>query len=91
VKLTLASIQAFAKQYAWLADPTKSKNRCVDASMTFLNALGVEHGDFHRYMTHNHHADENNWHAWVKIGNLNIDWTARQYFDWAEFPSVWLD
>jgi hypothetical protein len=92
VRLTLAAIRAFANQYHWLADPAKARNRCVDASIAFLHeVLGLNDGEYGPFIAHNNHRDPNNWHAWVKIGHLNIDWTARQFFEWEEFPAIWLD
>jgi hypothetical protein len=86
----LSDIQSFAARHPWLGTQAGAKSRCVDASLWFLQDIGVPAGKRHAFLGNNGNPDEFLWHAFVKIGNLCIDWTARQYDPEAPFPKVWL-
>jgi hypothetical protein len=90
--IRLSQIQAFAAKYQWLASPEGSRAQCINASINFLKSLGVAPEDMHLYMDSNleEDVDEHGEHHWVRIGKLNVDWTARQFDPTAPFPKMWL-
>lgn len=90
-------VQEFVDAFPHFGTPEGARNHCIDASMTFLELYGVEQHEMYLHMNTGQRAhrradktyDPVEEHHWVKIGNKNIDFTARQYSVNAPYPQIW--
>ena len=80
----------FAQNHDFLGSQAGARNRCIDASVWFLQDLGIPRELWSNCMRDN--LDEPGVyeeHHWVCVGGVCVDWTARQYDPQAPFPKVW--
>lgn len=89
--MKMGVLKTFAERHSFLATPEGSRNRCIDASIWFLQDLGIPQDQWHWYMRSNvdQNPSETEEHHWVQVDGINIDWTARQFDPSASFPKMW--
>ena len=71
------AVNAMLQEYYWLEDPIESRNQCINASVAFLNFLGISNEDHHLYMRCSIINGEE--HYYVEIEGKTFDFTASQY------------
>lgn len=92
--MKISVLDSFAKKYSFLSTKSGCLNRCIDASILFLDHIGIRKDVWHLYMRSNCddvNVNELNEHHWVCVDGLNVDWTARQFDETASFPKIWVE
>ncbi len=100
VKSAICRFYQYAMKEQWNTT-AGAANMCADASDDFLHALDdvgidgiIEYYDFDILLDVREfpfEAMDGNLNHWaVRVGRVLIDWTARQFDQRAEFPSIWV-